>query len=85
MPTNPTNVKQLVDRLVALEAENTKLKARVISNRQKMEQMKGVAVALINRSTKQNDFSARQVKDWGEQILVIINSEKRPKDLRPKR
>lgn len=85
MPSTPKTAKELVDQLITLEQENTRLRSKLAIQQQRQDQMKGVAVALITRSRKQNEFTSRQVKEWGEQILGILNSTKRPKDLRPGR
>lgn len=82
MSTTPKTVNELVAELVRLEKENAQLKRKVTFYSEKLTQMKGVAVALLTRAGKQNTFTNVQVKGWGEQILGILNSEKRPTDLR---
>lgn len=82
MNATPKTTKELVERLIQLEQENEKLKKANTLLREKVEQLKGIAVSLITRSTKANSFTARQVKDYGEQMLVVANGEKRPKDMR---
>jgi len=80
--TNPNSVKELVDRLVSLERQNEILAKKNAVLLERHNQMKGIAASLLSRSTRQNTFTNVQVREWGHQILGVLNSEKRPKDFR---
>ena len=79
---NPNDIKVLVDRLVRMEQQVESLKKKNTILLEKHNQMKNVAASLLSRSTRQSSFTNVQVREWGHQILGILNAEKRPKDFR---